>query len=62
MDYIPFRFSQKLIDELIKVWKDEHGIDISEDTANEYLNSFADLYLTFARIEERNKDNKDKKK
>lgn len=44
-------FSKNLIQDCIKSFKEENGVDISPETANEYLNSFALLYLTFARIE-----------
>ena len=44
-------FSQNLIQDCIKSFKEENGVDISVETAIEYLNSFARLYLTFARIE-----------
>ena len=45
-------FSQNLIQDCIKSFKEENGVDISAETAIEYLNSFARLYLTFARIED----------
>ena len=62
MDYKPFRFSQELVERTVRCFKEEHGVDMSEDTANEYLHSFADLYLAFARIEEgKKKSDKDKK-
>jgi hypothetical protein len=44
-----YQFSQKLIERLITSFKKENEVDISIETANEYLNSFADLYLAFAR-------------
>lgn len=44
-------FSNNLIQDCIKSFKEENGVDISVETAIEYLNSFARLYLTFARIE-----------
>ena len=44
-------FSQNLIQDYIKSFKEENGVDISAETAIEYLNSFARLYLTMARIE-----------
>jgi hypothetical protein len=44
-------FSNNLIQDCIKSFKEENGVDISAETAIEYLNSFARLYLTFARIE-----------
>lgn len=44
-------FSKNLIQDCIKSFKEENGVDISPETANEYLNSFARLYLTFMEIE-----------
>jgi len=44
------RFSEKLISQCISVFKEKNGVDISPETANEYLNSFADLYLAFAGV------------
>ena len=41
------RFSEKLITRLQRYWKTRTGEDISDATANEYLNSFADLYESF---------------
>ena len=46
-----FQFSQKLIYDCITNFKDEHEVDINAETANEYLNSFARLYMTMMRIE-----------
>ena len=46
-----FQFSQKLIADCIKSFKEENEVDITAETANEYLNSFARLYLTLTRIE-----------
>jgi len=43
-----FSFSKKLIDETILVFKEEDGIDLSPEQADEYLNSFAGLFLAFA--------------
>ena len=47
--------SEKLIKETIKVFKEEDNLDISEETANEYLESMAGLFLTFANINGHNK-------
>ena len=41
-------FSQNLIQDCIKSFKEENGVDISAETANEYLNSMAGLFLAFA--------------
>ena len=42
------RFSKNLIIETIKCFKEEDGIDITPKQANEYLDSFAGLYLAFS--------------
>ena len=44
------KFSEELIKECIALFKEKHGVDISPETANDYLNSFADLYLAFAGV------------
>ncbi|MDB5204853.1 MAG: hypothetical protein JWP09_881 [Candidatus Taylorbacteria bacterium] len=46
-----FLFSKKLIDRTIKCFKEEDGLDISEETANEYLNGLSGLFLAFADSE-----------
>lgn len=50
------QYSEKLIEELIKNFKEEHDLDISKETANEYLDSYARLFLTFHDIQERTKN------
>jgi hypothetical protein len=42
-------FSQTLVNKCIEYFKRVHNTDISVDTANEYLHSFARLYLAYAR-------------
>ena len=49
-----FQFSESLIDEAIKVFKEEDGLDISKETANEYLDSLSELFLVFADINKKN--------
>lgn len=41
-------FSQNLIDETIQCFKEEDGLDLSLEQANEYLHSMAGLFLAFA--------------
>lgn len=43
-----FQFSQKLINDIQTCYLEEHGISLSLEQAQEYLASFADLYLAFA--------------
>ena len=46
-------FSQLLEQRVVEYFKRKHGLDISPATAQEYLNSFAELFLTYAEIEAR---------
>jgi len=41
-------FSQNLIEKTIQCFKDEDGLDLSPEQANEYLHSMAGLFLAFA--------------
>jgi hypothetical protein len=43
-----FSFSQELIKETILVFREEDGIEISPEKANEYLNNMAGLFLAMA--------------
>ena len=66
MDHKQSRFSQELIDRTIRYYKKRGGIDISEDTAIEYLNSLGSLYESFIELtvasNKKKDDNKNKKK
>ena len=44
-----FQYSKELVKQLQENFKEEHNVNISEETANEYLNSFADLYEALAK-------------
>lgn len=53
-------YGKKLINETIKCFKEEDGIDISEETTNEYLDNLGSLFLTFddsSKIHEEKKYN-----
>lgn len=43
------KFSKELIDKTIKHFANKYNHHIDEDTANEYLRSFARLFLAFTR-------------
>jgi hypothetical protein len=44
-----FSFSSKLIEETIKVFREENNLELSPEQANLYLHSLAGLFLAFAR-------------
>jgi hypothetical protein len=46
--YMETQFSDELIKGLQDCFREEHGVDLSPETANEYLNSYVDLFLAFA--------------
>jgi hypothetical protein len=43
-----FKYSEKIIQETIKIFKEEEGLDISEETANEYCDNLGGLFLAFS--------------
>lgn len=45
--YELFNFSSGLIDETIKVFRDENNLELSREEANAYLNSLSGLFLAF---------------
>ncbi len=44
-----FKFSQKLIDETIKCFDQQSGIELSKELTQEYLDVFSKVLLAFAR-------------
>ena len=46
---MPHTSSKQLVERCKEYFHRVHNTDISDDTANEYLRSFAKLYLAFAR-------------
>lgn len=46
-----FLFTPQLVTDIQTCFLEEHGISLSEQEAQEYLLSFADLYLAFARTD-----------
>lgn len=47
--FMSHHYSKELISETILCFKEEDGVDISEETAEEYLNGLSGLFLAFAR-------------
>ena len=47
-------FNQELVARTIKYFKEKYNHDISVETAEEYLNSMADLYSSFIEFLEYN--------
>jgi len=46
-----FVFSPQLVKDIQLCFQDEHGVLLSPEQAQDYLTSFADLYLAFARAD-----------
>lgn len=46
-----FLFSENLVKDTQLCFLEEHGLSISQEQAQEYLSSYADLYLAFARAD-----------
>jgi hypothetical protein len=49
------KFSDKLILQITIYFRNHYGIKISNTQAKEFLNSLADLYLTFHQIKNKRK-------
>jgi hypothetical protein len=45
---MPYRFSQKLREKLKAYFLERHGVEISGEQADEYLDSMADLYCALS--------------
>jgi hypothetical protein len=43
-------FNHELIERTQKYFHEKHGLDITEETAIEYLDSMADLYVSFGEF------------
>lgn len=50
------KFSQDLIDDIIQYFQDTHQIIITEDQAELYLSSLADLYQSYVELLAQEKD------
>lgn len=49
-------FSQKLTDRIIVYFQDCHDVEISNEQAEQYLGSLADLYMAISKAEKRPRD------
>ncbi len=47
------KFSQLLVERIQSYFKEKYDLDIPDETAEEYLNSFASLFIIFAKIGDR---------
>lgn len=52
------KFSEQLVGQIITYFHDHYGIKISNVQAEGFLNSLANLYLTFYQIETNKQKNK----
>ena len=44
-----FQYSKELIKDTIQVFKEEDNVDLSEETAKEYLDSMSQLFLALSK-------------
>jgi len=44
------QFSQLLVERIQAYFKEKYDLDLPEETAQEYLNSYASLYIVFAKV------------
>lgn len=44
------KFSQLLVERIQEYFKEKYDLNLSEETAQEYLNSYASLYIVFAKV------------
>ena len=47
------KFSQLLVERIQKYFKEKYDLDLPEETAQEYLNSYASLYIIFTKVGQR---------
>ena len=44
------QFSQLLVERIQAYFKEKYDLDLPEETAQEYLNSYASLYIVFSKV------------
>ena len=44
------KFSQLLVERIQTYFKEKYDLDLPDETAQEYLNSYASLYIIFAKV------------
>ena len=47
------KFSQLLVERIQAYFKEKYDLDLPDETAQEYLNSYASLYIIFAKVGQR---------
>jgi hypothetical protein len=50
--FVAHKFSKNLRDRLIEYFQKYHALAISDEQADEYLDSLSDLYITFNSMRE----------
>jgi len=50
---MPYKFSQELRAQLIAYFLGKHQVEISQELADEYLDSMAGLYMAFSQMNEK---------
>jgi hypothetical protein len=44
-----FKYSEKLIQETIKVFRDENDLELTKEEAREFIDNLVNLYLAFVK-------------
>jgi len=47
------KFSQLLVERIQAYFKEKYDLDLPDETAQEYLNSYASLYIIFSKVGQR---------
>jgi len=47
---VSYKFSQQLRERLIKYLEKYHGLNISQETSDQFLDSYSDFYINFSEM------------
>ena len=53
------KFSQLLVERIQTYFKEKYDLDLPDETAQEYLNSYASLYIIFAKVGQKERSDPD---
>ncbi len=53
------KFSQLLVERIQAYFKEKYDLDLPDETAQEYLNSYASLYIIFTKVGQKGRSSPD---